>query len=159
MKTLSELQNYKFRGARALLFLHERAMREFLDAWKKAKASGLQLPQSDDPDYESMTHVLYHVLRAARNYMVWMCEKLGLPDPKINPPPDVLAIEAQAEWYLAYLLGKLREPLADVEPEKFEQPAFESRWKMLYTIEGMLEHMVTHPMRHAFQLEELKDTR
>ena len=39
--------------------------------------------------------LLNHALRAARGYMVWMCEKLELPDPEIEPPPELAVIEAE----------------------------------------------------------------
>jgi len=154
MKTLSELQDYRYRGARALLILQEYGLRHFFESWKKAKAQNVLLPESTNPNYQSLEYLLRHVLRVPQSNMTWICEKLGLPDPCINEPPDVLAIDKDAEWYLIYLLEKLREPLAEVEPEKFTQ-AFESRWKVIYSIEGMLEHMVAHAFRHTLQIEEL----
>jgi hypothetical protein len=155
MKTLTELQNYKYRGARALLILQEYGLQRYLETWHKARVAGVVLPQSANPSYKSLDHLLRHVLRMPQSSMTWICEKLGLPNPGINEPPDVLGIAAQADWYLLYLIEKLREPLAEVEAEKFSQPAFESRWKVMYSIEGMLEHMVTHAFRHILQLEEL----
>jgi hypothetical protein len=113
------------------------------------------LPETSDEDYQSMETLLRHLLRAARGYMAWMCEKLNLPDPKIDPVPAADVIEAIADEYLEHLLERWRLPLAGIEEEKFYNPAFTSRWGSEYCIEGMLEHAVVHPLRHEFQLRNL----
>ena len=152
--TLSHLQHYKYRGARALVILHDRYMRAFLDTWSKAKELNIALPKTEDSDYQSLEHLLHHVLRAARGYMVWMCEKLELPDPEISATPPLEHVQAEAEQYLEHVLEKWREPLASVPEERYEE-SFPSRWKTPYSIDAMLEHAVMHPIRHIFQLQEL----
>jgi hypothetical protein len=42
-----------------------------------------------------------------------------------------------------------------VRDDQLETPEYRSRWQTLYSIDAMLEHAVMHPIRHAFQLEEL----
>jgi len=155
MSTTKELPRYVYRGARTLILLHERELRSFLVVWKRAKAAGVALPRTDDPDYASLDHLLHHVLRAVRGYLTWICEKLELPDLNISPAPPVDVIAQDATCFLEHLLEKWREPLAAVPEEKFHQPTFASRWGVDYCLDAMLEHAVTHPMRHAFQLEEL----
>lgn len=150
----NDLSHYRYRGARALVLMHERYLREFLVTWKQAKAAKVTLPKTDDPDYQSLEHVLHHVLRAARGYMTWMCEKLGLPDPQIQPAPLPEQVQTEADHYLEHVLARWREPLAGVAEERFEE-AFPSRWKTMYSIDAMLEHAVCHPLRHTFQLREL----
>ena len=154
--SVNELSHYRYRGARAMVILHERYMRECLATWKRAKAANVTLPTTDDPDYQSLEHLLFHVLRAARGYMTWMCEKLELPDPQIPSPPPLERVQTEADQYLELLLAKWREPLADVAAERFEDREYPSRWKTLYSIDAMLEHAVMHPIRHMFQLNELK---
>ncbi|HEY3295497.1 MAG TPA: hypothetical protein VGL38_08660 [bacterium] len=155
MKTLTELQNYKYRAARALLILQEYGLRHFLESWRKAKAQGVVLPETDNPAFESLEYLVRHVLQVAQENMTWICEKLGLPDPCITEPPDVLAIDKEADWYLIYLLEKLREPLENVEPERFYDVSYETPWKEMYTVHMMLEHLVCHAFRHVLQIEEL----
>lgn len=151
----NELNRYRYGGARALVLLHERHLRSFLDVWKEAKAAGVMLPETENPDYESLDTLLRHVLAAARSYLTWMCENLRLPDPDIRPAPDVTEIEAQADAYVNHLLERWRLPLADVEEERFDNPTFTSRWGVDYCIDAMLEHAVMHPIRHEFQLANL----
>jgi len=142
-------------GARALVLLHERHLREFFATWKRARAAGLALPASDDPSCASLQALLHHVLRAARGYLVWTSEVLALPDPGVRPTPEAAAIEAEAEAYLEHLLERWRDPLRGVTPERLERPAYPSRWGVAYCVDAMLEHAVMHPVRHAFQLERL----
>jgi hypothetical protein len=150
-----ELDNYKFRGARACVLLHDKHVRQCLDVWKQAKAANVKLPQTEDSSYASLEHLLYHILRAARGYMVWTCKKLELPDPDIRDTPDVDKIEAEAEGYLEHVLERWRFPLVDVPEEKFEPQTYASNWGTHYCIDAMLEHAVMHPIRHEFQLREL----
>lgn len=141
-------------GARALVALHERHLRACLDTWKRAQRAQVTLPETSDSSYTSREHLLHHVLRAARGYMVWTCEKLDLPDPGIDPAPEPDAVEAEADHYLEHLIERWRPPLVDVEEERFGE-TYPSRWGVPYSIGAMLEHAVMHPIRHQFQLENL----
>nr|MDA3860613.1 hypothetical protein [Melioribacteraceae bacterium] len=89
----------------------------------------------------------------ARGYMVWMCNKLELPDPEIKPAPEAAKIENEADEYLISLLEKWRTPLSELTEEVFHTPTFKSNWNVDYCIDAMLEHAVMHPIRHEFQLK------
>jgi len=144
------------RGVRALVTLHERELRAFASAWREARAKGVALPATDDPDYESMETLLHHILRASRGYLTWICEVLGRPDPGVPPAPEADAVEAEANSYIHNLCEAWRTHMAWMPREVADSPAsYLSRWKHPYTIDAMLEHAVVHPMRHRFQLEEL----
>ena len=152
---VEDLGHYKYRGARALVLLHEREQHHFLNVWREAKAANVALPETTDEDYESLETLLRHVLRAGRGYIVWICKQLDLPDPDIRPAPEPDVIEAEADGYLEHLLERWRLPLAEVPEERFEPATYVSNWGTPYCVEAMLEHAVMHPVRHAFQLEEL----
>jgi len=146
---------YKYNGAKALVALHEIHLRSFYKTWQQAKQVGVKLPDSDDPYYKSLDTLLYHLLRSAHGYMIWMCKQLNLPDPQIDeaPLPDIV-VEI-AESYLDYLIDKWKYPLKDVPPELFEDKVYKSNWEVEYCIDAMLEHAVMHPIRHEFQLNNL----
>ncbi len=148
------LIDYQYRGARALVLLHEKHLLSFLETWKQAKRAGVVLPETEDPDYESMETLLTHVLGAARGYMVWICEQLGLPDPEIQPAPTANEVTASAETYVKHLSERWRVPLAEIPEELFHEPSYKSRWGVEYCVDAMLEHAVMHPIRHEFQLKE-----
>jgi hypothetical protein len=95
------------------------------------------------------------VLGAAGDDMVWMCEMLRLPDPGIRSAPDAAAMVRDAEQYMEHVLERWRAPLREVPKERLETPEYASRWQTRYCIDSMLGHAVMHPIRHAFQLDEL----
>lgn len=146
---------YKYNGAKALVALHEIHLRSFYKTWQQAKQVGVKLPESNDPYYKSLDTLLYHLLRSARGYMVWMCKQLNLPDPQIDEAPLPEVVVEKAESYLDYLMAKWKYPLKDVPPELFEDKVYKSNWGVEYCIDAMLEHAVMHPIRHEFQLKNL----
>jgi hypothetical protein len=152
---MSSNQPYRSRAVRAMVVLHEEHLRRFVHIWRLALATSVSLPPTDDPAYASLGALGRHVLGAAGGYMVWMCEVLTLPDPGIRSAPDVAAIVRDADDYLEHVLERWRTPLQEVPDERLETPEYPSRWQTRYCIDSMLEHAVMHPIRHAFQLDEL----
>ncbi len=146
---------YPHRGARALVILHERSLREFLGEWRRFRCSGRPLPDTEDPSYRSPELLLRHVLGAARGYMMWICTNLELPDPSIRESPPQEHIEAMADEYLEHLIERWRLPLVDLTEKVADRSVHDSSWGVPYCIDAMLEHAVMHPIRHGFQLREL----
>jgi hypothetical protein len=91
--------------------------------------------------------------------MTWMCEKLELPDPEIRVAPEAALLAQDPNSYMEHALEKWRTPLLEVGDDRLEAPEYPSRWQTRYCIDAMLEHAVMHPIRHAFQLEELMGKR
>lgn len=138
-----------------MVLLHEEHLRQFVHTWRLALASSVSLPATDDPAYVSLGALGRHVLSAAGGYMIWMCEVLALPDPGIRSAPDAAAMVRDADDYMEHVLERWRAPLMDVPDERLQTPEYPSRWQTRYCIDSMLEHAVMHPIRHAFQLDEL----
>ena len=149
------MKEYSYGGARALIALHEQHMRSFLETWRKAKKAGVTLPQTTDPSYKSMETLLRHPLKSSRGYITWICQKLELPDPGIDPLPELEDIERSADAFLAHLLERWELPLREVPEERFFDNTYKSNWDVEYCIEAMLEHAVMHPIRHEYQLVNL----
>lgn len=152
---MGELKDYRYRGARALVLLHERHLRDFVDKWRQAKSVGVTLPRTSDKNYSSLETLLGHVLGAARGYMIWTCDKLELPEPELPAVPQLDEVEAQADEFVTGLLEGWRLPLRDVPEARFEGKTYSSPWGDDFSIDAMLEHAVMHPIRHSFQLDEL----
>ena len=85
--------------------------------------------------------------------MVRMCALLCLPDPQLEAVPPVEDVETQAEPSLERLLRWWRVPLAAVEDAAMEPEVYTPG--MCDWTDAMLEHAVTHPGRHNFQLPEM----
>jgi hypothetical protein len=152
---MNDFPEYLYKGASALVKLHEIHLQSFYETWKQAKQLNVKLPDSDDPYYKSLDTLLYHLLRSARGYMIWMCDKLELNDPQIKETPPAEIIEEKAVEQLTNLFERWSVPLANVEPELFEDKVYKSNWSVEYCIDAMLEHAVMHPIRHEFQLRNL----
>ena len=135
--------------------LHEEHLRSFVKIWRKAKELNIKLPETTDTDYELLETLLRHVLRAARVYMTWMCEKLDLPDAAIDPAPEAEKIVSVLDAYIEHLIERWKHPLINVAAEKFENKLYTARWGVDYCIDAMMEHAVLHPIRHEFQLNNL----
>ena len=150
---------YRSRAVRALVLLHDEQLRRFVVVWTQARAADVVLPRTDDPAYASLDTLLRHVLGAARGYMTWMCEVLELPDPDIQAAPEPALLSQDPEGYMEHVLERWRASLHDVGDDRLDTPEYRSRWQTRYSIDAMLEHAVMHPIRHAFQLEELMSRR
>ena len=130
------MKNYAHRGARALVLLHERALREFVSDWREASAAGVQPPSTTgggdgnggDPNYRSLDTILRHVFRAARGYMTWTCRTLDLADPEIRDAPEVEALAEGVQDHLEHLLECWALPLADVSAHAFDEVSAASSW-------------------------------
>jgi len=155
MVSSQDLKKYRYNGARSMVLLHEKYLNSCLQTWHKAKGLKINLPDTDDKDYESLDTLLRHIFRAARGYMTWICDKLNLPDPEIEKVPESNLIEAKADEYVSHLLEKWCLPLGEITEDKFHAPTYTSRWGVDYCIDAMLEHAVMHPIRHEFQLRNL----
>src|ERR1017187_641181 len=150
----SNLQ-YRSRAVRAMVLMHEEHLRRFVHTWRLALANSVSLPSTDDPNYASLEVLGRHVLSAAGGYMIWIFEVLALPDPEIRSAPHAAGMVRDAEDYMEHVLERWRSPLREVSNERLETPEYPSRWQTRYCIDSMLEHAVMHPIRHAFQLDEL----
>jgi hypothetical protein len=139
-----------------MVLLHEEHLRRFVQTWREAMAIPVNLPRTQDPNYASLGALGTHVLNAAGGYLVWMCEMLKLSDPGIRSAPDATAILRDADAYMEHILERWRaSPLREVPDDQLETPEYPSRWRTRYCVDSMLEHAVMHPIRHAFQLDEL----
>lgn len=150
--------NYRHAGVHALIVLHERHLRAFLETWRIADARDVALPTTEDPNYTSREALLAHVLGCAAGYLTWVCEQLDLPRPQVQEHPEVNGFAVRADAYVEEVLRAWRAPsLHALGPDDIESQVFQARWGTPYCIDAMLEHAVMHPIRHTHQLMQLID--
>ncbi len=147
--------NYKYKGAEALIRLHEEHLLSFIEAWKATKKANIKFPITNDSDYQSLEHLLLQVVRSSRGYILWICEKLNLPELIIDVSPKLEEIENVIDNYILHLLEEWKVPLANVDEKRFFDLTYKSNWETEYCIEAMLEHAVMHPIRHEYQLKKI----
>ena len=138
-----------------MIALHRKHILSFVDTWKSAKAANIILPETDDEWYISVDMLGRHILNSARNYNIWICKKLDLPEPAIIPAPDAENLPDQIDKYTGHLLENWGQQLYDVPENKFHSQTYTSNWGVEYCIDAMMEHAVMHPIRHEFQLINL----
>ena len=144
------------------------AVAALLDEWDRSRREVVALLprirdaelEGGDPLDESRARgILVHVLRAAYGYAGWICEKLELPEPERRTDPKSLAGRADFERAFEELRGHFWSALAPLQDAHLENGPgqvprhYPSRWGEDYGIEQMLEHAITHNLRHRRQLE------
>lgn len=157
MEMASTTDAWRYRGVRAIVILHERELRRFVETWKTAKARGVSLSDTAYEPGMTLEDMLVHVLHWARDYVVWSCESLRLPDPACAPVPAPVDVGRELDAWVEDLLARWKEPFRALPEEVFYEPQHRTRWGNHYPVEALLEHAVVHPMRHRLQLEELMD--
>jgi len=138
-----------------MVHLRGQYLQECYQVWLQAKAKNIYLPETDNPAYVSLNHLLRHTFSADRYYIKWMCEQLKLADPEIDSVPSPEEIEDQAAAYIDHLNDRWATPLAEIDEKHFNQPEYLASWGVRYCLDAMLEHAVMHPILHRVQLEEL----
>jgi hypothetical protein len=150
------MSEFRSRGVRSLVELHERELKEFIATWRRFVASGKPMPEAlGDSDYESAERLVTHVQGSARGYLLWICETLGRPIEGLPRVVDPDIVVPRLDAFVAETLEAWRTHLAPVENEQVAGQQYLSRWGEPHTIEQMLEHAVVHPMRHRIQLERI----
>ncbi len=147
-----QLSDFSYRGARAMIILHDRQLRVFYRTWLQGVSLGRSLP-SPGMDYESWEELLQHLLSSSRMYLFWLCDKLVIIPPALAKPPELPNIARDTPDYLDQLFEAWSLPFSEIPEEKWDQ-VFKSNWDIDYCLDAMLEHAVMHPMRHSFQIEE-----
>jgi uncharacterized damage-inducible protein DinB len=154
---MAEHETWTYRGVRALVILHERELRRFVETWKKAKAEDVGLENTGYEPGTTLDGILAHVMHWARDYVVWSCEKLRLDGPLCPPVPDEEQLAREVDDYMQHVLEWWKKPFRNLPEDAFSEPQYRTRWGSVYPVEALLEHAVVHPMRHRLQLEELMD--
>lgn len=150
------MEEFKSRGVRSLVELHEQELRDFVATWRRFVAAGKPMPDAHgDADYESPERLVAHVQGAARSYLLWIWEMLEQPIEGLPLVRDPAVIVPRLDAFMAETLDGWRRHLAPLDHEQVSGKQYLSRWGELHTIEQMLEHAVVHPMRHRIQLERI----
>jgi len=149
---------FRSRGVRGLVELHDRELRHFLKTWNRFVAMNAPMPEArGDVSYGDREHLAGHVLMAARSYLTWIGECVGRPVTDVEATRDINEIASRAKDFMENVLAAWQRNLADLTDEECAPKVYTSRWGEPYDIEQMLEHAVVHPMRHRFQLEKIME--
>lgn len=148
---------FAYRGARALVLLHEKHLTSFVATWSDASALGVELPEDPDAKFASIDHLLVHVLWAARAYLLWCCAGLGIEAPNIDEAPSPEQAPDKVHAYLQHVIDHWRVPFVGIPKERFFDLHITTGFDRVdpVSVEAMLEHAVVHALRHELQVREL----
>jgi uncharacterized damage-inducible protein DinB len=110
--------------------------------------------QTEDEDCRSVQTVMSHVVRAGYGYADYIREQFSIastrPQPKLLSRLESLEQLGAALRYTAETL----EGRWEMGDEEIARTVINSRWGVVYNVEGLLEHAVVHILRHRRQIEK-----
>jgi uncharacterized damage-inducible protein DinB len=110
--------------------------------------------QTKDEDCRSVQTIMSHVVRAGYGYADYIREQLSIASTR--PQPKLLSCQEsleQLEAALRYTIETL-EGRWEMSAEEISGIVINSRWGVVYDVEGLLEHAIVHLLRHRRQIEK-----
>ena len=110
--------------------------------------------QTKDEDCRSVQTIMSHVVRAGYGYADYIREQFSIASTR--PQPRLLAREESLEQLDAALryTAETLEGRWEMSDEEITATVIESRWGVVYNVEGLMEHAVVHILRHRRQIEK-----
>lgn len=146
---------FKSRAVWNLVELHKQEMLRFLEVWDRFLTSGLPMLEAlGDPNYKDRELLCAHVVAAAREDLIWICEKVRRPVTHLDDSNDPYDIAARFCSFAEALFVAYQQLLADLTDQELTAP-HPTKGGMDLNVEAILEHAIVHPMRHRIQLERI----
>ena len=151
------LETYRSGAIGALMDEYERAASELEGLVKRIPETDFVRvvdSQTRDEDCRSVQTIMSHVVRAAYGYADYIREQFSIesarPHPRLLSHRESLEQLAAALEYTAQTL----EGRWEMSDEEIAGTVINSRWGVVYNVEGLLEHAVMHILRHRRQIEK-----
>lgn len=110
--------------------------------------------RTKDEDCRSVQTIMSHVVRAGYGYADYIREQFSIASAR--PQPRLLSRRESLEQLGAALryTAQTLEGRWEMSDEEIAATVIESRWGVVYNVEGLLEHAVVHILRHRRQIEK-----
>ena len=110
--------------------------------------------QTKDDDCRSVQTIMAHVVRAAYGYADYIREQFSIastrPQSRLySGRESVEQLEAALRYTAQTLEGRW-----EMSDEEISGTVINSRWGVVYNVEGLMEHAVMHILRHRRQIEK-----
>ena len=110
--------------------------------------------QTKDEDCRSVQTIMSHVVRAGYGYADYIREQFSIastrPESKLLSRQESLEqLDAALRYTIQTLEGRW-----EMSGEEISGTVINSRWGVVYDIEGLLEHAIVHILRHRRQIEK-----
>lgn len=110
--------------------------------------------QTKDDDCRSVQTIMSHVVRAGYGYADYIREQFSIesarPQNKLLSRQESLEqLDAALRYTVQTLEGRW-----EMRDEEIAATVINSRWGVIYNVEGLLEHAIVHILRHRRQVEK-----
>ena len=110
--------------------------------------------QTGDDDCRSVQTIMSHVVRAGYAYADYIREQFSIES---NRPQNKLLSRQESLEQLDAALRYTAQTLEgrwEMSDEEISDTVINSRWGVVYNVEGLLEHAIVHLLRHRRQIEK-----
>lgn len=110
--------------------------------------------QTKDEDCRSVQTIMSHVVRAGYGYADYIREQFSIESAR--PQNKLLSRQESLEQLNAALeyTAQTLEGRWEMSDEEISGTVINSRWGVVYDVEGLLEHAIVHILRHRRQIEK-----
>jgi uncharacterized damage-inducible protein DinB len=110
--------------------------------------------QTKDDDCRSVQTIMSHVVRAGYGYADYIREQFSIASTR--PQSKLLSRQESLEQLNAALryTAETLDGRWEMSDEEISRTVINSRWGVVYNVEGLLEHAVVHILRHRRQIEK-----
>jgi uncharacterized damage-inducible protein DinB len=110
--------------------------------------------QTKDDDCRSVQTIMSHVVRAGYGYADYIREQFSIESTR--PQNKLLSRQESLEQLDAALVytAQTLEGRWEMSDEEISGTVINSRWGVVYNVEGLLEHAIVHILRHRRQIEK-----
>ncbi|MBA3765683.1 MAG: DinB family protein [Acidobacteria bacterium] len=110
--------------------------------------------QTKDDDCRSVQTIMSHVVRSGYGYADYIREPFSIASTR--PQNKLLSRQESLEQLDAALryTAQTLEGRWEMSDEEISGTVINSRWGIVYNVEGLLEHAIVHILRHRRQIEK-----
>lgn len=110
--------------------------------------------QTNDDDCRSAQSIMSHVVRAAYGYADYLREQFSIASTRprhgrLSRQESLEQLDAALAYTVETLNGRW-----EMSDEEIVGIVINSRWGVVYNVEGLLEHAIVHVLRHRRQIEK-----
>jgi uncharacterized damage-inducible protein DinB len=150
-------ESYRSGAIGALMDEYERAVAELTSLIERIPEDDFVRvvdSQTKDEDCRSAQTIMSHVVRAGYGYADYIREQFSIastrPQSKLLSRRESLEqLNAALRYTVQTLEGKW-----EMSDEEISRTVINTRWGVVYNVEGLLEHALVHILRHRRQIEK-----
>ena len=149
--------SYRSGAIGALMDEYERAasdLRRLIEQIPEGDFARVVDSQTKDEDCRSVQTIMSHVVRAGYGYADYIRAQFSIASTRpqsrlLSRQESLQQLDAALEYTAQTLEGRW-----EMSDEEISDTVINSRWGVVYNVEGLLEHAIVHILRHRRQIEK-----